>query len=96
MKKLTTMLLTILLASCVQIPYRPIKVYSWQFQKCTIRCFDYNKLGSVDDRFCGETFVSGDYHVSECDGIIGSDAGVYTRDIKPVVIKNIRACNNRN
>lgn len=79
----------------MNIPYKPVKVYSYQFQKCTIYCFDYNKLGSVDDRFCGEDFRSGDYHVSECDGVIGPDVGDYSADIKPILKKNIKACGNR-
>lgn len=89
-------LLKIFLVSCEQIPYAPVKNYSFKFQKCLVLCFNYNKLETVDDRFCGEDFISGDYHVSECDNIIGPDAGIYAKDIRPVAKKNITASGNRN
>lgn len=91
-----TILLITFLASCVQIPYRPVKNYSYQFQRCRVLCFNYNKLEAVDDRLCGENFVSGNYHVSECDDIIGPDAGVYAEDIRPIAKKNITVSGNRN
>ena len=96
MRTLTTISLLIFLASCVSIPYKPIKQYKHFAGTCAIRCFDYNKLQITNDRNCGENFRTNlRLPASFCDGVVGPDINDYAADIKPRVIENIQYCNDK-
>ena len=58
---------------------------SLQFKRCRCRCVDYNTITKVDDKFCGENFVSKDYPIDTCEGLSGSFIEDWAKEIKPKV-----------
>lgn len=52
--------------------------------RCRIRCLDIDApFKKVDDKQCGEDFVSGNFHVLECDGLTGVHFEILGEDIIP-------------
>ena len=84
--------LMILLVSCVSIPHAPLYDISFKFNRCRLRCYDFNKLKTVEDSKCGPEFVSGNYSLDRCEQLLAIDAEFFAEELKPAIRFNQRQC----
>lgn len=90
-----TILSTILLVSCNTIEPRALADISFKFNRCRLRCYDFNKLETIADDNCGENFESGDYPLEACEGVIGAYVDDFATELRPKILKNIQACKDK-
>jgi hypothetical protein len=95
MFKIIMMLLTLLLTSCVnralvcnQIKKSEIKPLvtcdlSFKFNRCRCRCFSLTKYAIIDDKYCGQSFISDDYPVDKCEGLQGFFVEDWATNVRP-------------
>ena len=100
--------LMILLVSCVKIPYHPLKdvriilhedgSIDLDRSRCRVRCYNYNKLNTVDDDKCGEDFRSGNFSLVMCNQVLATDLAFFAEEIKPAINffkREFNDCRNR-
>lgn len=103
MLKNTMLLLTILSVSCVSLKKAPLHdlliimkdgEIDLDKSRCRVRCYDYAKMETVDDRQCddGGTFNSGNYPITECNRILGPEIKFFAEDLKPYIEFSKREC----
>jgi len=57
---------------------------NFEKSRCRLRCINIDgPFRQVDDRRCGEEFESGNYDITECDGLIGVYVDVLGEEVIP-------------
>jgi len=60
---------------------------SIKFQRCRIRCFNFNTMKTIKDKHCGDDFRSGNYGMEMCHGLAGFLNDDWAIELKPKVKK---------
>ena len=86
--------------SCVSIEKGPI--YDLELDKlksginpCFVRCYDYEKLRIVEDRFCGEGFKSGNLPLEFCNETFLVKKRFFNNELSDAIKFNIRQCKDK-
>ena len=93
-KKSMIVLWMTFLVSCIYITPKPVYEVSFEFNRCRQMCFDFNTMKKTEDSRCGTSFVSGNYALQKCDGLVGVSIRDYASYLKPKVKENIEYCND--
>ena len=94
----TIFLSSLLLLSCKGGPtIRPQIMcdVSFQFDRCRCRCYDVMNIKTTEDKFCGETFQSGNYPIESCEGVSGFKLEQWANPIIPFMKEGKRWINDR-
>ncbi len=92
MQKILMSIMTLLTISCNSLKPIIVKQISFKYNRCRLYCYNPNSLKQIKDKKCGEEFVSGDYNINLCDGILGIDIKIYAEYLKPKIKENIQYC----